>query len=125
MIKKNLIGVIGIVIALAGVGVAIFQDDLRPPPTPGTIQLKDVALEKGAELLGIKVAEKTSSDWVRLTHLLLGFLAIILGVTSWIKKENHRVSAAAVSLGIVAAAWEYFLIGVVVAAFAMIAGAFS
>lgn len=125
MIQKNLIGIIGIAIALVGVGVAIFQDDLRPQPTPVSIQLKDVALEKGAQLLGIDVEEKTPSDWVRLTYFILGFLGIIMGVISWVKKENHRVSATALSLGIVAVAWQYVLIGVGFAVFIMIIGSFS
>lgn len=125
MIQKNLIGIIGIVIALAGVGVAIFQDELRPPPTTTTVQLKDVALEKGAELLGIAVENKKSSDWVRLTQFMLGFLAIVFGVTSWVRKENHRISAAAVSVGIIAVAWEYVLFGVGFAVFVMIIGSLS
>jgi hypothetical protein len=125
MFHKNMIGILGIIIALLGVGVAIFQDQLRPPPTPATTQLKEAAIEKGASLLGVKVDKKTNFDWVTATQYGLGFFAIVLGAFSWVRKENHRVSALAAGLGVIAAAWEYFLYGVALAAFILIAGAFS
>jgi len=78
MFQNNLIGIIGIVIALLGVGTAIFQDDLRPSPAPVASQVKDRAVEKSAEFLGIKVEAKQTKDWVRLLQFGFGYIGIIL-----------------------------------------------
>lgn len=125
MIKNNLIGFIGIFIALVGIGLAIFQDELRPATVSDPTTLSEAVFEKGAELLGVEVEKKRKTDWVTMTLYVLGFIAIVLGVFSWVKNENHRVSAAAAALGVIAVAWEYVLIGVVVAIIMLIAGSFA
>ena len=122
MFQKNMIGIIGLVIALAGVGVAIFQDDLRPAATDTPVELKDRVIEAGAELLGVEVERKGSADTVRIVQFALGFLAIVLGVISWVRKEDHRMSSVPIALGIIVVAWEYVLIGVGVAVVVMILG---
>lgn len=119
---RNTIGLIGIVIALMGVGVAIFQDDLRPDTQAPPVEMTDRVVEKGAELLGIEVKRESPSDVVMIIRLGLGFLAIVLGVVSWIRKENHRVSSTAAALGIIVVAWEYVLIAVGVAIIILILG---
>ena len=112
---KNKIGIAGILIAIIAVGVAIFQDDIRPEPPSATTQLADRVSEAVAKIGGIEIEEKSSRDWVTLTYIALGFLALIAGIVSFVQKENHRVSGMAGALGVVAIAWEYVLIGVVVA----------
>ena len=125
MIEKNVIGIIGILIALAAIGVAIFQDGLRPPPEPAATRIRQQAISKGAQILGIKLEQSKQMDWVMATQYSLGFIAIILGVFSWVRKENHRISAVAASLGIVAIAWEYVLMAVGFAVLIMILDSFS
>ena len=85
MFQNNFIGIIGIVIALLGVGTAVFHDDLQPFSDSTTNQVKDRVVEKGAELLGIEVEQKRDSDWVRLLQFGFGFIGIILGVVSWVR----------------------------------------
>jgi len=125
MINQNIIGFIGIAIAIVGIGIAIFQDELQPVPTPASKQLSESVFEKGAELLGFEVEKKRENDWVTITLFSLGFISIILGIFSWVKKEAQRISIAAVALGLVVVAWEYVLIGVVVVVVGMFVGLFS
>jgi len=87
MIKQNLIGFIGMTIAIVGIGIAIFQDELRPVPGAASTQLSERVFEKGAELLGVEVEKKRESDWVTITLFSLGFFAIILGILSWVKRR--------------------------------------
>ena len=125
MFARNRIGIIGLVVALLGIGVAIFQDDIRSHFDTEPVEVRDRVVEKGAELLGIEITSDTTRDKVTWVQFGLGFIAIILGVVSWIRKENHRVSASAAALGIIAVAWEYVLIAAAVAVLLLIVGSFS
>ena len=112
---KNIVGTIGIFIAIIALGIAIFQDDLRPDPPSATTQLADRVSEAMAKIGGIEIAEKASKDWVTFTYIGLGFLALIVGIGSFLRQEDHRVSGLAGVLGVVAIGWEYVLIGITVA----------
>lgn len=125
MFNRNLFGIIGIVIALMGVGVAIFQDDLRSLFETEPIEIQDRVIEKGARLLGLDVEHETRRDWVTFTQFGFGFIGIILGVVSWVRNENHRVSSSAAALGVVAIAWEYVLIGLGIGVILLVVGSFS
>lgn len=115
MINKNTFGIIGIFIAIIAITVAVFQDELRPSPPPVSEQLTTRVLEKGVELLVGDVEKKNKRDLVGYTYAGLGLLALMLGVFSFTKKENTRISGLAGALGILAIAWEYVLIGIVIA----------
>jgi len=112
---KNIFGIVGIVIALVAIAVAVFQDDLRPSPPPPSEQLTTRVLEKGVELFTGEVEKKNKRDLVGYTYAGLGLLAFMLGAVSFTKKENTRISGLAGGLGIIAIAWEYVLIGIVIA----------
>jgi hypothetical protein len=56
---KNFLGILGIVVALIGITVAVFQDDLRPSPPLAAEQLKGKVLPKGAEMIGVKIEKKS------------------------------------------------------------------
>ena len=126
---RNIFGLIGIVIALAGIGVAVFQDHLRPPPEPA-VNLGEAALAKGKQWLGVEskeVKEEPAStiDWVTIAQFALGFLGIVLGAVSWVRKENHRISSLSAALGLIVVAWEYVLVAVGVAVLMLILGQFA
>ncbi len=127
---KNMkhIGISGLVVGFIALTVAIFQDNLReaigtpakPDPT-----LLELARDAGKQLIAdkfLKEEDQPSSkpsaplDPVQASCTGLGLLAMILGVTSWIRKEHIRVSGGAISLGLVAIAWQYILLGMVIAA---------
>ncbi|MFP6780334.1 MAG: hypothetical protein VCB59_01440 [Gammaproteobacteria bacterium] len=52
-------------------------------------------------------------------------VSLVLGVWSFMVKENHRISGLAGALGVVAMAWEYVLPGVVIAVVGFFLAAFS
>ena len=129
---KHKIGIIGLIIGLIAVGLAIFQNDLRPqkpPPEPKPEPtFKELAVEAGKKVINDKILKKEADpppipedplasphDRIELTYMILGFLAMILGVVSWVKKDHIRISGGAVSLGLMAVAWQYVLIGVLIA----------
>lgn len=129
---KGKIGIIGLIVGLIAVGLAIFQNDLRPqkpPPEPKPEPtLKELAVEAGKKVINDKILKKeddpppipedpltASHDRIELTYMTLGFLAMVLGVVSWVKKDHIRISGGAISLGLMAVAWQYVLIGVVIA----------
>lgn len=112
---KNLLGILGIVVALGGVAVAAFQDELRGPRPPLSEQLKEEVLNRGAELFGGDVEKARGVDAVSATYTFLGFLGLVLGVGSFVRNEDHRISGMAGALGIIAMSWEYVLIGVILA----------
>lgn len=131
------IGLLGLVIGLVAVGIAIFQDDLRahsappplppPPPPEKDASFKELAIKTGKKLIETKVLKedaapapvleepKAPRDGIALLYMGLGFLAIVLGVVSWVRKEHIRLSGGAVALGLVAVAWQFVLIGVAIA----------
>ncbi len=113
---KNKIGTIGIVIALIAVTIAIFQEKLRTENAPVEASITTRVINKGAEIIGVKNnASSEYYDLVSYSYIGLGILALILGIVSYLQKENHRFSGMAGALGVIAIGWEYVLIGIVIA----------
>ncbi|MGC6425977.1 MAG: hypothetical protein ACON5H_03155 [Akkermansiaceae bacterium] len=131
---KYQIGIVGLALGIFAVGMAIFQNDLRSPkpapePEPEPT-FKELAVEAGRKVIqekilkkeerspaknGAEVAEESVRDGIELTYMILGFVAMVLGVLSWTQKDHIRISGGAVALGLMAVAWQYVLIGVVIA----------
>ena len=104
---KNKIGIAGILIALLAIGIAIFQDRLRQPNPPEKASLISKVLHKSTFISGSKRKSVTSSfDAVTYTYISLGFFALIFGVVSYLKNENHRFSSMAGALSVIAIGWE-------------------
>ena len=132
---KHNFGTYGIIIGLLALCIAIFQNDLRPEelePIESEPSLKELAVKASKEFIDDKILkqESTSSapqipstekhDAIQLTYMLLGFFAIVLGAISWIKKDHIRLSGGAISIGIIAVAWQYVLIGITIAVIILI-----
>ncbi|MGJ8674293.1 hypothetical protein [Rubritalea sp.] len=133
---KHKFGTFGILVGLIALCIAIFQNDLRPEESAPIQQpeptLKELAVEASKKLINDKILkEETPSvapdipseekhDAIQLTYMALGFLAIVLGAISWIRKDHIRLSGGAISLGIMAVAWQYVLIGITVAVIILI-----
>ena len=137
---KHQIGIVGLAVGLIAIGVAAFQNNLRPEPPPPEPEptLKELAVDAGKKLIEEKILKKDSDssadnesimeeryDTVQLTYMGLGFVALILGVISWIRKDHIRISGGAVSLGLMAIAWQYVLIGIAVAVVILILASLS
>jgi hypothetical protein len=113
--KKNLIGLIALIIGLAGIGLAITYQEIKPPPKTIISAAKDIfnSITGKPEMSS---DQKTDiSNVVRIFYLIFGFSAMGMGIVSWIRKDTKRLSFAAISTGIVAVSWEFVLIGVVIA----------
>ncbi len=148
---KHRIGIIGLVIGLIAVGIAIFQDDLRaeiiPEDTPvvevekkEAPSFKELAIKVSKRVIQDKILKEDNAahlppveedelhaphDSIALIYTGLGFLAMVLGIISWVKKEHIRIAGGAISLGLVAIAWQYVLIGVGIAIIILILANFS
>ena len=125
MLKANRIGLVGIVIALFGIGVAAFQDDLRAKFDDAPGESVETVVRKGFALFSNVKVEEQKHDKVDYVYISLGLIALVLGVWSYIVKENHRISAVAGALGVVAMAWHYVMIGLVIAVVVFFLGSFS
>ncbi len=124
---KNRIGIAGLAVGFVALAGAIFQNKFREatetPPEPEPT-LRELAKEAGKNWLKDRIlkdeqesppSKRVAVDQVDLAYMGLGLSAIILGVISWTRKENIRIAGAALSLGLVAVAWQYVLIGIGVA----------
>ena len=112
--RRNVIGLVGICVALVGVAIAVFQDDLRANPSL-TAQVRERVSETVADIAGVESEGDAPRDWVTMTYLALGLVALVAGVASFLRHENQRVAGMAGALGIIVIGWEYVLIGVLVA----------
>jgi len=119
-VKRIPIGIVGMVVGAIALFVAIFSNDIEkkldPPEEKTTTQL---LMDVGKTLLKSKVLkeeveEEDNLSKVDYCYMSLGFVAMIIGIISWVKKDHVRISGAAVSLGLIAVAWQYVLIAVVV-----------
>jgi len=137
---KHVLAIIGLVIGIAAISIAVFQDDIRaqlappapvqpPPPSP---TLKELAVEAGKKMIEENVLKETSPppptpppktrDAVELGYVGLGLLAMVIGTVAWIRKDHIRIAGGAVSFGLIAIAWQYVMVGV---AFAVIVFIFA
>lgn len=136
-LKKH-IGIIGLIIGFIGIATVIFEKDIAELITPKeTVSAK---ADKKKPLLSINLgnkkisfgkskstpqADKTPTDTkpIRIIYSILGLCAIIAGIIAWIRKENLRICGGAVSVGLIAIAWQYVLIGIIAIAIAAILSA--
>ncbi|HED34134.1 MAG TPA: hypothetical protein ENJ08_07965 [Gammaproteobacteria bacterium] len=127
--KFKFFGISGILIGILGLTLAIFQADLNAafaPPQAADPSLKELAIDAGKQLIQERLLgkkEETPPDklitnthnWVQIIYMAIGVIAVLLGIISWVNKEHIRVSSAAVSLGLIVAAWQYTVIAIIIA----------
>ncbi len=104
---KNLLAILGLVVALAGLGVAIFQDDIRDQQPTSVESVTQDALDKGRELWDGE--QRMRNDNVTWLHMGLGGLGALLGLAGLLKKENPLVSLGALLAGGAAAGWGWIV----------------
>ncbi len=112
----NRIGKTGIILAIIAIGIAVFQDGIRESIDLTGSSEKVSVFKKGITIFSRDKPE-IERDYIDYSYMGIGFLAMTLGVFSFLGKENHRVSGTAAALGLIAIAWHYVLIGIVLAVF--------
>lgn len=86
----NKLGTLGIVIALFAVTIAIFQDRIRTETAPTETTISARVIDKTANLLRLNSKTNTTKyDAVSYSYIGLGLLALILGVSSYLRKESR------------------------------------
>ncbi|MDB6124631.1 MAG: hypothetical protein JWQ71_3624 [Pedosphaera sp.] len=116
--KAHTFGLIGIVVAFLGLAGAIFSplalEVQRPPPK----QLSDVLADTAVKIKDRFTKREAlpppprETDWrvvAIITASSLGFIGAALGTASWIRREDLRISGAAVAVGVTAIAFHYIL----------------
>jgi|KBSSwiStaDraftv2_1062776.scaffolds.fasta_scaffold264952_1 hypothetical protein len=116
--KARTFGLVGIVVAFLGLAGAIFAplafEVQRPPPK----QLSDVLADAAVKIKDRVTKRETlpppppETDWsvvAIITASALGFIGAALGTASWVRREDLRISGAAVAVGVTAIAFHYIL----------------
>lgn len=115
LLFKNKLAIIGVLIALLGIGVAIFQEKIRSSTAPEATSLKVRVMHAGAILIGEKGPEvKEKYDWITYSYMALGFLGLVFGVLAFLRHESLRHAGMSVALGLIAIAWEYVVVAIVI-----------
>lgn len=111
----NRFGIIGIIVGLIAIGVAAGGDSIRELIEPEPTSIAERVLETGAAILTGEARSSTSErDYVTVSYIALGFVAIVLAVISFLRHENQRVTTMAGVLGVMAVGWSYILIGLAI-----------
>ena len=113
MLKQNIFGISGIIIALIALILAIFQDNFRPPPEKTTLA-QDI-LSIGKSLAGVKEKKHNPYDAIGITYIALGILGFIAAIVSYAQKEPLKIAGIAGSVAIAAILWEYVIVAFVIA----------
>ena len=102
---KNILALLGLVLALSGLGLAIAGDNLREQQTPTVKSVTEQALDKGRELWDGK--RRAPRDRLAQLQMALGALGALFGLAGLLKKEHPLLSLVAVAAGGSAAAWNW------------------
>ncbi|MEM7201336.1 MAG: hypothetical protein AAF628_13785 [Planctomycetota bacterium] len=135
---RDQLAVIGLILAIVALGVAVFADGLRGATAPSAPaeprSIKERTLEAGKKLLREKLLDGPTEesilptrprDTITLAPMGPGLLAIVLGIVAWICKARARLAGATIAVGLVAAAWQYVVVGLIVAVVVLVLGNFG
>ena len=128
------LALIGFFVGLVAVGLAAFRNNViyeTPPPTSSSKQDRswtELASAAAKKWVAKKVSPPTTHQPpvspdkrylplhpYEMLYTALGVVAIGLGAFSWSQKRHIRLSGTAAAIGIIVVAWEWALIGVLIA----------
>ncbi len=92
-------------------GSAFAADSDRSRPNP------DHENSEPASELAEESSAKPQRSWAGMLHIGAtggGVLAALLAASSWIRREDLRISLVAAILGVLALAWQYIVMGIVI-----------
>jgi hypothetical protein len=129
-------GLIGLLIGLAGLAAAIARPyiaEALKPPEPPPQKLSDKLAEVGDKFVGRMIDRvrgakpapvaaqpapppRTPWPWyLSVAAASLGFVAAVSGTAGWVRREDHRLAASAITAGFLAVAWVYIVMALVIA----------
>ncbi len=129
--RARTFGLVGIIVAFLGLAGAIFGplafEVQRPPPKQLSDVLADTAVKIKDRITKSEAATPPppQTDWrvvAIITASALGFIGAAFGKASWIRREDLRVSGAAVAIGVTAIAFHYIMAAIGVAIVCIIVG---
>jgi hypothetical protein len=107
---------IGVIVAFLGLAGTIFAplafEIHRPPPKQLSDVLADAAVKIKDRVMKSKAPAPRETDWrvvAIITASAFGFIGAALGTAAWIRREDLRISGAAVAVGVTAIAFHYIL----------------
>ena len=132
--RRSRFGVTGLSIAFVGLALGVLSPWLtnlmQPPPKPAEEEIADFAA-KVVKAVKEKLKKqqppppplRKQISWsmvVAASATGAGLVGVLLGIISWIKREDHRISGTAVAIGAVAIAWQYIILAVAIVVFLVI-----
>ena len=126
--RRNWFGVTGLLVSLVGLALSVLTPWLanliQPPPKPVEEEIADFAAkivkrvkEKLKKQQPLPPAPPKQISWPMVfpaSAISTGLLGLLLGVISWIKREDHRISGTAVAIGTITITWQYIILAVAI-----------
>ncbi len=131
-------GLIGLLVGSVGLVIAVVHphlaEALKPPPPPPQ-KLSDTLAEAGDKFVGRMIdrvrGKKAATPappppppqpqplpwawYLSLAATSLGLIGAASGTIAWVRREDHRLAASAITAGALAVAWVYILAALVIA----------
>ena len=129
---RYVFGLLGFLLAVLGLACAIGQpyvEEALKPPEPPPKKLSDKLSEAGDKFVGRMVDRVRGEEpqpeepappvpwgwYVSAAATSLGLAGALGGVVGWVRREDHRLSGAAMATGAAAALWVYVAAALVIA----------
>jgi hypothetical protein len=104
---KNSLALLGLFLAVIGLGIAMFQDDLRDEQATTVESVAQQALDKGTEIWSGD--KRFREDAISYSILGLGLVGFVLGLGALLKKENGGLGLLAMVVGGVTMSWHWLI----------------
>jgi hypothetical protein len=121
---RSTFGLIGVVAGVVALGLALLHfwaGPFNPKPSIEKVVAEKAVKIRDAVVARLKGEEKPASvesqtfdtdRLITISTIVAGFLAVVLAVASYIRKEEKKVSVSAVALGGGAIALQYFAVAI-------------
>ena len=138
--KRSWLGIVGLAVGFVGFGLSVFGPEVvqHVAPQPPRKELSDTLAEAAVKFRQrmrdggtASPAHQDAVSWrrpsfaaaLRFAALGGGFAAVLLGCVGWLRGEDLRFDGSAVSIGLIALAWQQILIAIGVAVAVLLFGA--
>lgn len=125
-LRKPIIGIVALVVAIIGLAASIFGSDIAEAIQPSppieekladfTVRLKDTVVAKLKNQDAVNAAPVRERDWhttIPKVAMGLGMLGLICAAVSYTRGEPRAFAVSAAGFGVVALAWQAMMISLV------------